>query len=363
MRTDVKLGVILSMVVVLAAGGYFLFGGKGEAPVPLADKNAAATPGAAKSPAVAPTTTPAKPRQSVTSRDANANKNLPVNPSTPANRTALKPVGTPNTAPVNPALTPATKPATEPVKTDLAANPAGGTVPSVTPERIADSQPTSPIGGPGATPNSGTSQPPAVDPTPTQPAATNPPTVPSSGAELPAAQPLSGGSSSASPMGPGGPSITSNPPTLNPSSVSNPRTGATETHRVQPGDTLETLAQSYYGNRKYAKFLADANPQIVSAGKPSVGTFVKIPPLPADIDSKVATSNPTPAEKSATGATTNASGKRVYKVKAGDSFYRIAREQLGNASRWKELLALNKTAVKGDPTQLQVGQTLVLPES
>jgi nucleoid-associated protein YgaU len=49
-------------------------------------------------------------------------------------------------------------------------------------------------------------------------------------------------------------------------------------------------------------------------------------------------------------------------VKSGDSFYKIAKEQLGNAERWKELLALNKTLVNGDPSSLQPGQTLVLPD-
>jgi nucleoid-associated protein YgaU len=132
---------------------------------------------------------------------------------------------------------------------------------------------------------------------------------------------------------------------------------------VQAGDSLETLAQTYYGNRKYAKFLADSNPQNVDPARPAVGTLIKIPPLPADIDTRMATSAKSNEEKAAAPPPTDATGKRTYKVKPGDSFYRIAREQLGNASRWKELLALNKTAVKGDPTQLQVGQTLVLPES
>jgi len=50
-------------------------------------------------------------------------------------------------------------------------------------------------------------------------------------------------------------------------------------------------------------------------------------------------------------------------VKPGDSLYRIAKDQLGNAERWKELLALNKAVIHGDPTQLQPGQTLVLPDS
>jgi nucleoid-associated protein YgaU len=55
------------------------------------------------------------------------------------------------------------------------------------------------------------------------------------------------------------------------------------------------------------------------------------------------------------------SGQRNYQVKAGDSFYKIAKEQLGDSSRWKELFQLNKDRVGGDPTNLRVGQTVILP--
>jgi nucleoid-associated protein YgaU len=133
---------------------------------------------------------------------------------------------------------------------------------------------------------------------------------------------------------------------------------AVDTHRVQPGDSFASLAQAYYGNAKYAKFLADSNPEVADPAKLALGVTVKIPPLPADIDSKVASTAPTK-----TPAATAAAGKRTYKVKPGDSLYRIAKDQLGNAERWKELLALNKAVIHGDPTQLQPGQTLVLPDS
>jgi len=131
---------------------------------------------------------------------------------------------------------------------------------------------------------------------------------------------------------------------------------AADTHRVQPGDSLASLAQTYYGNAKYAGFLAESNPGISDPAKLALGATVKIPPLPSDIDTRMANAAPAKAPPSAPG------GKRTYKVKSGDSFYKIAKEQLGNAERWKELLALNKTLVHGDPTQLQPGQTLVLPD-
>lgn len=352
MRTDVKLGIVISMGVVLAAGGYFLFFGKGETPVPVTDKTATADPAAAKSPPVRPTTTSAKPRQTVTSKDANVGRNQPVGPSTtPGSRPATPPIN-PSIGNPQPTAT-AFKPPTEPVRNEP--QPAS-TVPNPSAPTNLDSlaarNSAMPTGLPAMTP--------------TGSSLTNPVAPPSSGSELPGTNnPSVSGTSltSATPLGMGAglPIL----PASSPLAPNKPdlRSGATESHRVQAGDSLETLAQTYYGNRKYAKFLADSNPQIVDPAKPTVGAFVKIPPLPADIEAKLASSPRSPAEKAAAPVSTAAAGKRTYKVKPGDSFYRIAREQLGNSSRWKELLALNKTTVKGDPTQLQVGQTLVLPES
>ena len=60
MRTDVKLGIVTSMAVVLVAGGYFLFRGDSQAPIPIADKasptapKSAAKPPAGKQPATNP---------------------------------------------------------------------------------------------------------------------------------------------------------------------------------------------------------------------------------------------------------------------------------------------------------------------
>ena len=122
---------------------------------------------------------------------------------------------------------------------------------------------------------------------------------------------------------------------------------------------MAALAQTYYGNAKYAGFLAESNPGISDPAKLALGATVKIPPLPSDIDTRMANAAPAKTVPASTGS---AAGKRMYKVKSGDSFYKIAKEQLGNAERWKELLALNKTLVNGDPSSLQPGQTLVLPD-
>ena len=51
---------------------------------------------------------------------------------------------------------------------------------------------------------------------------------------------------------------------------------------------------------------------------------------------------------------------RLYTVEAGDSLARIAREQLGDEGRWREIFNLNRDVVT-DPDRIFPGQVLVLP--
>lgn len=122
------------------------------------------------------------------------------------------------------------------------------------------------------------------------------------------------------------------------------------THTVQKGDTLAILAELYYGSQRYTGLLLEANPGLDPA-KLLIGTVLNVPP------GGVADSIPLkPA------ATSAASTGKTYIVAQGDSFYVIARDQLGDANRWPELLKLNTELVKGDPKKLRPGQVLRLPE-
>jgi nucleoid-associated protein YgaU len=51
--------------------------------------------------------------------------------------------------------------------------------------------------------------------------------------------------------------------------------------------------------------------------------------------------------------------ERTYVVQAGDSLSKIAKEQLGDASRWTEIQKLNNI---DNPNLISVGQELELPE-
>jgi nucleoid-associated protein YgaU len=50
-----------------------------------------------------------------------------------------------------------------------------------------------------------------------------------------------------------------------------------------------------------------------------------------------------------------------HDVKAGDYLWKIAHEQLGDASRWPEIYALNRDVIGENPNLLQPGQKLRLP--
>jgi len=358
MRTDVKLGIITSMVVVFAAGGYFLFRGDSQAPIPIVDKSSPTAPkSAAKPPAgKLPVTNPS--RQVNSTKDAPARTNQPVNrepkvagkpaerPSmtTPKERTPVmqpsaEPMATGPTIPVyrgpivEPKADPQTAPpipAPSPAERTSLAERSSDSIPGAVTSREPDTGHTSRTLMAGNDP---------AKPAPTTPADATALTSPATGTPIAATKPLPSGAPSQGKVDLG--------------------KAAVDTHRVQPGDSLASLAQTYYGNAKYANFLFESNPEISDPARLALGVTIKIPPLPQDIDARMANAA---GSKKVPATTVNTAGKRTYKVKPGDSFYKIAKEQLGNAERWKELLALNKALVHGDPSSLQPGQTLVLPD-
>ena len=128
---------------------------------------------------------------------------------------------------------------------------------------------------------------------------------------------------------------------------------AVERHRVVDGDTMSSLAGQYYGSSTYTQFLVGSNPQLANPDRLRIGDIINIPPRPA---AKRPTTGSKPKD-----AATKASSTREYRVKSGDSFYKIARDVLGDATRWRELYELNKRLVDNDPTRLQVNQVIVLP--
>ncbi|MGE5706979.1 MAG: peptidoglycan-binding protein, partial [Bacteroidota bacterium] len=51
----------------------------------------------------------------------------------------------------------------------------------------------------------------------------------------------------------------------------------------------------------------------------------------------------------------------VYTVKAGDNLSKIAKEQLGDGERWREIYELNKDVIGANPSLIQIGAQLKMP--
>ena len=91
------------------------------------------------------------------------------------------------------------------------------------------------------------------------------------------------------------------------------------------------------------------------------------PPTPGDITSEVppgtgtstGTLPPAPGDIGPGTGPLDASGARTYTVKAHDGLMAIARNELGNEHRWKEIAQLNPDLQP--PYRLKVGQVIKLP--
>lgn len=353
MRPDVKLGVVISMVVVLVAGGYYLYRDRSESGIPLATGPAPeADAEVAEDQADAPVSAARERARPTVTRN--------LGPPSSRDGTVRRP---PQVARRGPA---ATRPRPGQSTTRLGNHrPAGGS-------RTTDAGPKVAKGGDDKSPPEQTT---VADrratPEQTQPLGQDSP----GDAKRTGAPPTKSAVAMADRTGQGQPPSTGRAtgrqarrpvPLVGKTSGGAQRTTkprvvskevAVETHRVQQGDTMSSLAECYYGSAKYTRFLIESNPQIQDPNRLRVGMTVKIPAKPSEHSSPRATATGRPPSSE------NRDGRRTYRVQPGDTFYGIAQDQLGDSSRWEELFELNKEIVHGDPKRLQVGQVLVLPAS
>ncbi|MFD3780236.1 LysM peptidoglycan-binding domain-containing protein, partial [Streptomyces sp. NPDC058612] len=86
---------------------------------------------------------------------------------------------------------------------------------------------------------------------------------------------------------------------------------------------------------------------------PARGPGAPHTPSPASAAHKAVPAAPMPAPA--------AKKKRTYTVRPGDSLSLIARRELGNEGRWRELYAVNKGVVGSNPDLIRPGMVLTLP--
>lgn len=140
------------------------------------------------------------------------------------------------------------------------------------------------------------------------------------------------------------------------------------------GDTYRSVAQNYYGNAEKFTLLRRVNEGHADV-KPGQNIFVPVfdtngasdasKTAPVTIDSGKPAKAKKGTEKSGDKAvaakeSAQPSGKKVHLVKEGESLWKIAKEELGNGGRWKEIYEINKD-VLSSPDAVHKGLRLRIP--
>lgn len=138
------------------------------------------------------------------------------------------------------------------------------------------------------------------------------------------------------------------------------------------GDTYRLIAERYYGNKEKFTVLRRSNEGRTDV-KPGQNIFVPVfdtdayaavPIDPAGSTPSAPDANKTPKVKKGADAAAKESpkpsGKKVHVVKEGESLWKIAKEELGSGSRWKEIYEVNKD-VLASPEAVHKGIRLRIP--
>lgn len=172
-----------------------------------------------------------------------------------------------------------------------------------------------------------------------------------------------------------------------------PSTSTAEPYRTVSGDTFWSISKRAYGTGAYYQALAEFNRGVVPLGQsPAAGQNLLIPtaheleqrypqlcPTVAEIRppggaasvSRPAAEPPTampssaPPAGAAPGPEPSARvlprGQRSYRVRAGETLYDIAQQQLGSPLRWTDIYKLNRQALGDRPHDLRPDMELILP--
>jgi nucleoid-associated protein YgaU len=155
-----------------------------------------------------------------------------------------------------------------------------------------------------------------------------------------------------------------------PSQVKRPDVAGTK-YVVLAGDTLYGIAGKHYGKRgsKFVRAIVQANGvTLPDPDKLRVGTVLLLPTLTDS--TKVASRSLARAPKKLRATQPrNAKTKKQkpkdfdwYQVKKGDRYASIAREQLGDVKRWREVFELNKEKFP-NPDRIRDGVLIKIPKS
>jgi len=133
------------------------------------------------------------------------------------------------------------------------------------------------------------------------------------------------------------------------------------TYEIKSGDTLGGIASRVLGDENRWREIQNANAGL-DPRRLMVGAKINLPGR-ARTGAVVSTVTPRaertrPARDESAPRATDSSTSGRYVVKSGDVLSQVAQDQLGSASRWREIAALNPGL---DPNRMHVGAKLVMP--
>jgi nucleoid-associated protein YgaU len=114
------------------------------------------------------------------------------------------------------------------------------------------------------------------------------------------------------------------------------------THTVAKGETLGDISAQHYGTAKHWRKIVEANAGLDPA-RLKIGQVIEIPVVEGS--------------SSSSASTATVDGGNTHKIQKGESYYSIAKKELGSSSRWRELERLNGISAE----DLRVGQVIKLP--
>jgi len=155
-----------------------------------------------------------------------------------------------------------------------------------------------------------------------------------------------------------------------PSQVTRPDIAGTK-YVVLAGDTLYGIAGKHYGKRggNFVRAIVQANGvTLPDPDKLRVGTVLLLPTLTDSTRVASRSIAPAPQKLQATPPRNTKTKKQKptdfdwYQVKKGDRYASIAREQLGDVNRWREVFELNKEKFP-NPDRIRDGVLIKIPKS
>ncbi len=128
-------------------------------------------------------------------------------------------------------------------------------------------------------------------------------------------------------------------------------------------DGFSGIAKREYGSAKHWRLIRDANPSVSSVSM-RVGQELILPPPPKTTTTSRSGSGTSRLDKLAEGGkvVSDFDGKKYYVIKKGDNGFSTAAKEAYGEAKWKYVLAIQKANPELDSTSLREGDRVLIPD-